>query len=456
MHLWAAEHGWLDDVAPSRLDQHLMEQGNAVEMLAQQFLHSLVQESPAPLELAFQKTVTDRHFLARLDAVVFDPTEQAYDIYEIKSSSSVKKEDFYDAAFQRLVAEAKFRVRHFYLLHVNKTYTRKGDLQIDDMFQLVNIDQETEAMRQEVTASRKAAWQTANLGSPDGVQECLKPKTCPCPRLCHPNLPPQSIFEIPRLGSKKTRQLKSSGVLAIQDIPTDFPLTDKQRAHSQAVKSGKPLIQKQQIRKALSHLDYPLYFLDYEAFNPAVPMFDGYRPYEYIVFQYSLDIFETIDAKPVHHEFLFTDTGDPAPPLLEHLLPRIDNRGSVIVWYKPFEATRNREMAERYPHYAGQIENINDRIFDLMEIFSKGYFIHPEFHGSSSIKAVLPVLAEEMNYAELPIPQGDEAMIAWVEMVKGNLSPEEVEETRKELLRYCALDTMAMVKIWQALMKYID
>ena len=111
----------------------------------------------------------------------------------------------------------------------------------------------------------------------------------------------------------------------------------------------------------------------------------------------------------------------------------------------------DKEMAARYPEYADVLFNINDRIYDLVDIFSKGFYVHPDFYGSSSIKNVLPVLVDDLTYDGLPIPKGDEAMLAWLEIMKGALSQEEVKQTKKNLLDYCEMDTMAMVKNWEVL-----
>lgn len=451
LHLWAEKHGRLEQVTPSEYDQHLMQQGQEIEQLAREFLQQHFQGAPSPLILTFQDLLTDGVFQARFDALVYDPAAQAYDIYEIKSASTVKKEHLHDVGFQRLVAEANFKIRYTYLVHVNKEYIRQGSLEVRQLFQIVNVDEQIEELRQEILSGRQAAWQVASLDAPDGIEECLKPNSCPCPGVCHPGLPDHPIYELPRLHYKKARQLKSQGVLAIQEIPEDYPLSELQEAHLQVVKTGRPQFDRDGVRAALESLVYPLHFLDYETFNPAVPDYDGYHPYQHVVFQYSLDIFPAPDAEPTHHEYLGSGNSDPARPLLEHLLARIGPRGSVIVWNQSFEAGRNREMAKTYPEFASQLENINDRMFDLMEIFSKGLYIHPEFHGSASIKNVLPVLAKDLSYDGLSIPKGDAAMMAWVALTRGQLSAAEIEQTRQDLLRYCALDTLAMVRNWQAL-----
>ena len=285
------------------------------------------------------------------------------------------------------------------------------------------------------------------------IMTCIKPNDCPCPKLCHPDLPKYPIYDLPRLNKVKTRELVANGILAIEDIPDDYPLSERQRTQVEAVKAGKAYIDLFAIKNELAKLEFPLYFLDYETFNPGMPTYDGYKPYQNMVFQYSLHVYETPKSKATHYECLITEPGDPGISLVEHLSKHIGESGSVVVWNRTFEAERNKEMAEMYPDYGDILLNINGRIFDLMEIFKQGYYIHPDFHGSYSIKNVLPVLVkdQDLSYDDLPIPKGEEAMMAWLGIMRGILSEDEIIITKKELLRYCELDTMALVKNWKAL-----
>lgn len=143
--------------------------------------------------------------------------------------------------------------------------------------------------------------------------------------------------------------------------------------------------------------------------------------------------------------------------MAQHLRTHLGMRGSVVVWNKAFEATRNREMGTMYPEYQPFFNGVNQRIFDLMLIFSKGYYIHPDFQGSASIKKVLPVLSPQFegSYAALNIPTGDEAMLVWLEIIEGRYTPDLVETAKQDLLRYCELDTLAMVENWKVLQDLI-
>jgi len=117
------------------------------------------------------------------------------------------------------------------------------------------------------------------------------------------------------------------------------------------------------------------------------------------------------------------------------------------------EKGRNTEMGKAFPEYADFLEGVNNRIFDLMDVFSKQHFVHHDFKGSSSIKYVLPVLVPEFSYKVMDIQNGLVASIRWYDAVMGVVDEEQAEKTYEDLLKYCCLDTLAMVKIYEYLTK---
>jgi hypothetical protein len=456
MHLWAEEHGWLEEETPSEYTQHLMRQGLAVQELAQEFLSQKISEEHPGAEINFETIlIEDDRYYARLDAAVYFPDSGVWDIYEIKSSSSIKKEHLLDAAFQRLIAMANLYVRGTCIVHINKHFRRAGEVDLEDLFVVENVNQEIRDLCEELRISRELALQITQADSPDEIPTCTKPKACPCPRLCHPNLPKHSIYDLPRIW-RKVPELRAAGISAIEDIPEDFELSSIQAAHAEAVRGGTPVVEVDALRSALDEMEFPLYFLDYETYNPAVPWYDGYGPYQHMVFQYSLHVFDRPGVEANHHEYLVVEKEDPVPRLAANLLEKIGETGSVVVWNKSFEMGRNREMAALHPRFAAGLNLINERIFDLMEIFSKGSYVHPDFHGSASIKNVLPVLVPDLNYEGLAVPDGTTAMMVWLAMMSGELGENEIALTRENLLAYCKMDTLAMVRIWQALLAVLE
>ena len=229
-----------------------------------------------------------------------------------------------------------------------------------------------------------------------------------------------------------------------------YPLTSKQRAQVDIAQSGQTIFLNKPIQKKLDELVYPLYFIDYETFNPAIPIYNGYKPYTQITFQYSLHIMRDENSKELeHYEYIDTSQTDPIPNLIKSLQEVIGSKGSIITWNDTFEKSRNKEMGEICPECAGLCQNMNERMFDLMKIFQNQEYAVPEFKGSYSIKKVLPVLVPNLSYEGIDIGEGSTAMIAWKEMVYGNLKKDEQEKIKQDLLKYCQLDTLAMVEIFK-------
>jgi hypothetical protein len=451
LHFWASKHNQLENDEPSAFARFLMEQGRAIEEPAKEYIVECMANQFSRYKFFWQPTYTDGEFQIRADAVIYDQDAGEYDLIEIKASTNIKPEHRYDMTFQALVFEANLPLRDSYLVYLNKEYVRQGEVDIKQLFIAEKLTSDVNELKEVVQHKRVEAVRIARLNSPDPLDGCLRPRECICPSLCHPNLPENPIFNIPRIG-KKALDLKEKGILSIKDIPDDYPLSARQLQEVQMVKTDQPIIQHEAIREQLAALQFPLYFLDYETNNPSIPHFDGFHPFQHIVFQYSLHRIDTPDAELQHFEYLSTEPEHPEPRLLEPLSKQIKGSGTVVVWNKPFEIGRNKEMAERHPKYAEFLSDLNVRVFDLMTIFSRGLYLHPRFEGSASIKNVLSILVPSLCYASLNISEGSEAMLTWWRLVNEDIPAEEKDKTIQDLLQYCKLDTLAMVEIWKVLL----
>jgi hypothetical protein len=157
-------------------------------------------------------------------------------------------------------------------------------------------------------------------------------------------------------------------------------------------------------------------------------------------------------GEAIHHEFLFTETTCPDAPFVAALKAGLPADGSIIVWNNPFEKGINTKLAERLPAEQGYLAAINERVVDLMDVFTEQMLVHPDFRGKTSIKWVLPALVPSLSYKGLAIKEGATASDTWNDIVTGELEPAEAAEARKNLLAYCGLDSLAMVEIWRALL----
>jgi hypothetical protein len=454
-HLWAKKNGKIE-AQLSDFDQHLIDQGYEVEILAKQYLETILLPLTPHNQFFWQQTYLDGPFEARCDALVLKPETNTYDLYEIKSSTSVDKENIYDVTYQALVLNNQISIDHFFLLHLDKEYSRSGVLDLSGLFIADDVTYKVNDLLQEVEGLRQEALDVTKVVDLNLLAHCLSPKECPCPDICHPNLPDFSIYDIPRLTRKKKTELLDAGIIAAKDIPGSFELNDKQRLVVDLARTNFEYIDKKSLCSELNKIEFPVYFLDYETCISAIPQYDGYHAQQQIVFQYSLHRMDNANLECIHTGFISITNGEPSVHLLEHLAAEIGAVGTIIVWNKSFEMTMNKDMAKLHPEFAEVLEQVNNRIYDLGEVVNKGYYLHPGFKGSWSIKHVLPVMVEELSYKELAINKGDQASMAWWKATFGQLNKEEIKQITEALHIYCGLDTLAMVEIYKKLIKLLN
>lgn len=433
--------------------EHLRQQGYAVQQLAKKLLRFQPQDG---LVVDFERSFQTAELYARSDVVVTNAATGVLDIYEVKAAGSVKDEHYDDVAFQRHVAEQNgFTVGRCCVITMNSEYVRRGEIVPEDIFVVTDVTEEiSDRMESTATQIKSAFAYLKTVPIPSLVDYCVRNKLdCNFIKLHFPGLPEYTVFDIAFLKNDKRRELLSQGIVSINDVPDDFPLSTKQRIQVEAAKNGSVVIDKPEIFKRMDSWDYPLQFLDYETFSYAIPQFDGVRPFQQMCFQYSLHTIDRPGAEPRHDYFLSKGDDDPPRAMSESLREAMSGGiGTVFVWYDAFEKTRNAEMAAMFPEYAAFYDEVNAKTVDLMKIFSDRLYIHPEFRGRSSIKKVLPVLVPALTYATLGIGDGLTATISWYRAVKWESMDEDTrQKVFDDLETYCELDTIAMVRIFEVL-----
>ncbi len=380
-----------------------------------------------------------------------------FDLYEIKSSTKVKPEHYFDLAFQVVVLEsAGLKVRNVAVVHVNNQYVRDGKV---DPIELSAVTDVTGGVRNKIEETKKniqLAFDVIDLpklpdSSPRHAQMGSLNEWLEIYKILGNKVDQYSIYNLIAPGANRIGELEDLDIKLIKDIPDNFKLTPKQQVQVSATKKDERLINSEKIKEFLSTLTYPLYFLDYETAMGTVPLYDRTKPYQQIPFQYSLHIIEKPGGELTHAQYLHRDNSNPVPDLLGNLKKDIGPVGNVVVWYKSFEMKRNEEMGQMFPEFSGFLEGVNSRVLDLMEPFSSGWFVDKDFLGSASIKNVLPVVAPNLSYKELGIQEGSSAQRLWMDEVqreKGNIDKEKLFN---DLVEYCKMDTLAMVEIWRVL-----
>lgn len=460
---------------------------------AQELTKQLISEHTSVI---FQAVFSTDKYLAATDVLEWNNEAQAYDICEIKMSSTLgeyenecdveeeetkvkradKKKELqyeYDLAFQvNVLKMCGVNINKKYLIRLNKEYIKTGDLDFTPNKLFIKEDK-TEAIEallpkalSEMEQAHTYLSSTKAIESPCPCYYKGRSSHCTSFRFINPDVPRYSVHDLNRIGNSKTylRELLDSGIITLdrvreEDIPKPKKAKEgerqsKPRKLNQVIahKTQEPIVDLPAIKAELDSLTFPLYFLDYETYPTAIPVYNGYHPYQQIVFQYSLHVLSEEDFKngnePKHFECLILD-GDPAERLAKSLHSHIGDTGSVISWYKTFENHRNKELARLVPLEAGFLNSVVLRTYDLMDIVNEQFYVHPGFEGSASIKKVQPVLAPHFSYKTLGVQNGTEAIEAYRQLSRGELKGEDAEEKKRQMLEYCKNDTEVMVILWK-------
>lgn len=385
-------------------------------------------------------------------------------IYEVKSSTDDEKSVYIaDVAYQKYVLEhCGVKITGIYLVVIDNTYVFDGTLDITKLFKITDVYEAARIEEGSIAGNLAIAERLLNCPDEPDIDlsvSCNNPYKCAFWNYCTRDLPSPSVFDLYRMRFSDKIIRYRKGLISFEDLLGDHTIkNEKQLRQIQYALSDKgTYVDKNGIRDFLDTLSYPLYFLDFETMQPVVPQFVGTRPYMQITFQYSLHYIEEEGGELKHKEFLAESGLDPRRALAEQLCRDIPMNVCITAYNKAFECTRIKELAEAFPDLADHLMNIRDNIKDLLVPFQSGYYYNRAMGGSFSIKSVLPAIYPDdpsLDYHKLEgVHHGGEAMTLFPKIK--DLPPAEQQKARHDLLKYCELDTYAMVKVWEELNRVI-
>ncbi len=395
----------------------------------------------------FEAGILGNGIYSRID--ILNPVGlDSWDIIEVKSSTTVKDLHIEDVAFQKFCCErAELSINKCHLMYINNQYVRHAQISPAELFTVQDISDQVEEVKRGVYSRVEDMLDVISATvCPEVVigKHCRDPYPCSLTE-CWEGLSEHNIFTL-YYGGKKAYEMYAGGILSISEIPGSYKLNAKQQIQHSCVTTGQPYVDVEAVGQFLASLRYPLCFFDFETIGPAIPMFDGTRPYQDVPFQYSLHIVERPGAMPFHYSFLADGPDDPRLALLTELRRTLPESGSVIVYNQGFEEGILKELALAFPQYDGWIASICSRFVDLLTPFRQFHYYHPLQKGSASLKSVLPALTGK-GYDGMSIADGVSASITFQQVTYGGVSPETREKVRADLEKYCGLDTEGMIFI---------
>ncbi len=376
-----------------------------------------------------------------------------YEVYEVKSSTQIKDIYLDDISYQVYVlSKLNLHVTKACIVFINSSYERHGKLNLKKLFNIEDVTKIAFDKQEEIASNIKSLKEMSSKKEPDVLisKNCVSPYECPYFAYCTSSLEKPNIFSVKRLRTTSKFKLFNEGVVTLKDLE-GCKIDDKVRTELEYRDKNTDLVNKKKIKEFLETLSYPLYFLDFETFQEAIPSYEYGHPYEQIPFQYSLHYIENGELK--HKEFLAEPGIDPRRALAEKLCEDIPLDVCSLAYNMTFEKSVIKRLANIYPDLASHLMNIHDHMKDLMVPFYQMDYYNAKMAGSYSIKYVLPALFPDdpkLDYHNLDeVHNGSEAMNAYFRM--NELSREDLEKLRENLLRYCELDTYAMVRILEKL-----
>ena len=487
------KYAWLDKYMPeekSPIDdftKSLFDNGHKVGELAKEYFKAEVDvtsyEEDGRLNLAKMIKETEKHmklgtkviaeasfsfggFFCSVDILIRND-DGTYNMYEVKSSKQDTKKDktlgcvkekyIIDAAYQQYVLKnCGVDVNKVCVILLAEDYVRNGNFELDKYFVVCDVTKHTND-RQQMIADKLAELGSvlSNASEPTTSfsKNCNK---CDYWQFCSRNIPAPSPFDVYHLRFGDKCSLYEYDV-SFFDLPKHRPDL-KPAALRQIEYYNRPndaYVDKAAIAEFLDGLTYPIYSLDFETYQAVIPEYDGIATYEQVPFQFSLHVVEhpeteLTDVKEAH--FLNLSGADTRHAIAESLVKNIPYGACVIAYHESTERNIIDRLAKYCPDLADHLLSFAYK--DPLKLFENGNYYVKAMGKSFSLKSVAPALYpddKDMDYHNLDgdVKNGTQAMNVYLKIK--DYTTEEKEKIEHDLEKYCALDTLAVVKILKKL-----
>jgi hypothetical protein len=393
---------------------------------------------------------------ARIDILQRHKKTDKWNLIEVKSSAKVKDHQLIDISFQYYVfTKCGYNIEKCYIMYPDKEYKLEDEFNVNKFFKFddltTSVIEKQIILNSEIKEMLSVMNNDSEIKIPIG-QRCFTPFVCGYKDYCWSDVPDYSVFSV--YNKKKAEKMYEKYGFDIHNIPEkDYPKGSKRIELLSHIRN-ETMIDISPIRDFINQIIYPIYYLDYETIMSGVPVVPGTKSFQQIPFQFSLHIQNKDDDNLnniQHKEFLHDKNSDPRPDFIRNLIDYCGQIGTILVYNKTFEISRNNELIHDFPEYSDELNNINERIIDLFEPFRKRNLYSPKQHGSASIKYVLPAFTES-SYSALTIKNGGDASNIYKSYFI-NKFDNTFKQTKEDLLKYCKLDTYSMVLLFDVLIK---
>jgi hypothetical protein len=430
------------------VSQHVFDQGHEVDELGKKLYPNGID---IPTDSFTKNIQNTKEYLGK--CILLPNGKGAWELVEVKSSTEIKPEYYPDVAFQRYCCQkAGLTITKCQVAHVNNKYIKKGDINPKEFFILEDVTKQVNSVAIGIENAVAEMFQVAASAECPRCSisaKCNQPYDCPLLEGCYSFLPEHHVLTL-YYGKQTGFALLSNGVQDLKDIPPEFGLTPNQKIQRECVLVNAAHIDKKAVQAFLGNLRYPIAYFDFETINPAIPLYDGMRPYQKVPFQFSLVVVPKESAEPQHFSFLAKTADDPRPALLAEMKKHIPDTGSIVVYNKGFEGPILKQLGDSFSEYREWLGSLAPRVEDLLEPFRKFHYYHPSQKGSVSMKEVLPALTGR-SYKGMDINEGELASVLYWNVTYKTAPETERYKVYADLEKYCGLDTDGMRSIVEQL-----
>ena len=415
--------------------------------------HTRVVMQESEIGAIYEAAFLDDNVRVRVDVLQKGGNER-WNLIEVKSSTSLKDVHLPDVAIQHHVLKrAGLDMDRVILMHLNNRYVYDGkNIELEHLFCTCDMTRKVLVYENQIPSLLADFSEFLERSDEPDIRpgrHCKIPYECEFWEHCTKDMPDHWVMELAGISQRRLNELAALGIQDIREIPDTFPLTAIQDRIRDSVKGQKEYISPE-LGNELENVEYPIHFIDFETVNPAIPRYALTRPYQTIPFQWSDHILKD-DGTIEHLEYLSEEDADPREAFAETLLNALGKRGQILT-YSDYENKIIKGLMGSLPQFSDGFISILPRFKDLCKIIQRHYY-HPDFHGSFSLKSVLPALFPDMTYTTLAIQEGTQASLEYLRMIDPATPSEEKQRIKQDLLTYCGYDTLAMVKVRDELMK---
>ena len=468
MHLYKNNFHQRDTLSAEQ--EAIFSRGNSVGLEAQKLYKGGVDASP-PSRFKYAESLNKtKEFIEAGKKIIYEASFQFEGVYaaldilvnenekwyacEVKSSTKITSTYIMDAALQYFViTQSGIELCDFEIIYVNSKYVRTKKNITEELFTRQSVLKEIIKLQPFIAQKIDELKNILATGIQPEIklgEHCHTPYNCDFAGTCRGEQKPDSVFYLNGISKNNLYELYYSGIKKISDLPVNFNFNADQKIQYQTAKLGKEYIEKENINRFTSSIQYPIHFLDFELFMPAIPLYEGTSPYEHIPFLYSLHVKENKNSELEYFHFLAETGESPIKNFIENLIRDIGTNGDILVFDPTHEKKILNKAATQFPSMKKEIENIIARMKDLAIPFQKKMFYSNEMKGSYSMKTILPLLVPELKFSNLAIKNGISALTAF-EKLQTESDLFKIEETRQALIEYCKMDTLGIAKIFEKL-----